>query len=422
VPEVITGGKHAPEEFRTVDHFIEHGTRLPQLDELKWEKGQGARQIAFLCYSSGTSGLPKGVMIAHRNVIANTMQYKYFEKPYRDKGVKLGQPGPTMTVLGLLPFSHIYGLIIIAHASAFRGDSVVVLPKFEFSTMLQAVERFKVQILYLVPPIVVLMSKSKQIMEKYNLDSVQGVFTGAAPLGEETTLDIIKHWPKWSVRQGYGLTETSTVVCATHPDDIVHGSSGSLVPSVEVRLVDPEGNDINEYDKEGELWVKSPSVVRGYLNNEKATKETFEDGYMKTGDVAIIRKSPLGHEHIFIIDRIKELIKVNAFQVAPAELEAHLLTHPAVNDCAVIQVPHDRTGEAPKAYVVKSLSTGAVESDEAIAKQIEDHVRRAKSKHKWLTGGVEFIDVIPKSPSGKILRRLLRDKDKADRRKKGARL
>lgn len=209
----------------------------------------------------------------------------------------------------------------------------------------------------------------------------------------------------------------------------------------------PEGVEIEGYDQPGELLVRSPSVVLGYLNNDVANKETFQDGWMRTGDEAVIRKSPLGYEHVFIVDRIKELIKVKvcfsfepclflyqirlisnhfpiqqSMQVAPAELEAHLLTHPSVADCAVIPVPDDVSGEVPKAFVVKPASVQVGESDRIIKRSIQKYVEQHKSRHKWLKGGVEFIDVIPKSPSGKILRRLLRDKERERRRVAGAKL
>lgn len=189
-----------------------------------------------------------------------------------------------------------------------------------------------------------------------------------------------------------------------------------------------EGIEITGYDQPGELVVQSPSVVLGYLNNEKANLETFLDDtdgggkWMRTGDEAVIRLSPKGHEHVVIVDRIKELIKVKGLQVAPAELEAHILTHPSVADCAVIPVPDDAAGEVPKAYVVKSNSVGIEDNDRMVMREIRKHVEEHKARHKWLKGGVEFIDVIPKSPSGKILRRLLRDKEKEARRAKGAKL
>ncbi|KAF2868054.1 hypothetical protein BDV95DRAFT_549721 [Massariosphaeria phaeospora] len=422
VPQVLCGGKRTPTGMKSVDDFIHQGSALARLDPLNWESGHGAKRTAFLCYSSGTSGLPKGVMISHRNVIANTLQIASYDKPSRDlKRGFANQSDYTEKVLGLLPMSHIYGLVVICHGSVYRGDGVVVLPKFEFTSLLQAIQTYKINALLLVPPIIILMTKNKETLAKYDLSSVWSVFTGAAPLGKETAEDLQRLFPTWAVRQGYGLTETSTVVSSTSPADIWFGSSGSLLPSVECKIVTPEGEEVTGYDQPGELLVKSPAVVLGYLKNDKANKETFQDGWIRTGDEAVFRKAPSGNEHLFITDRIKELIKVKGHQVAPAELEAHLLTHPAVNDCAVIQVPDERSGEVPKAFVVKSPSVGIEDNERVVARQIQQHVEKHKAKYKWITGGVEFIDQIPKSPSGKILRRFLRDKEKEKRRKDGSR-
>ncbi|KAJ5177082.1 Acyl-CoA ligase inpC [Penicillium canariense] len=420
VPQPLLGGANPPSEYKSLSQLAEAGKTLPALEPLQWGPGEGARRTAFLCYSSGTSGLPKGVMISHRNVIANTLQIKTFEHSHRASQ----QPADGRSVysevsLGLLPQSHIYGLVVICHAGAYRGDQVIVLPKFELKSYLESIQRFKISVLFLVPPIIINMLRSQNICSKYNLSSMKTLFSGAAPLGMETAADFQKVYPNVLIRQGYGLTETCTVVSSTHPGDIVLGSSGCLLPGFEARLVSPEGQEITAYDTPGELVVRSPSVVLGYLNNDKATKETFEDGWMRTGDEAVFRKGPQGTEHVFIVDRIKELIKVKGLQVAPAELEAHLLTHPAVADCAVIAVPDHAAGEVPKAIVVKSPSAG---SDEAAAEAIKKHVQDHKARHKWLKGGVRFIDVVPKSPSGKILRRLLRDQEKEARRKAGAKI
>ncbi|KIW00540.1 uncharacterized protein PV09_07895 [Verruconis gallopava] len=428
LPAAFTGGLSSP-GFKTVAELIAEGRKITSdLEPLKWIKGEGKRRCAFICFSSGTSGLPKGVMISHYNVIANTMQTCAFEELWR----RSKKPGPgdeayLENALGVLPMSHIYGLVVTSHVSCWRGDGVVVLPKFEFNMLMKAVQDYKANTLYLVPPIIILMTKNKDVMAKYDLSHVTGIFTGAAPLGKETADELNKIFPNWKVRQGYGLTETSTVVCSSPESDIWLGSSGVLIPDVQVRIMDPDGKEITEYDKPGELWVCAPSVVLGYLNNEKANRETFviaDDGkrYMRTGDEVLVRKSSKGNEHLFIVDRIKELIKVKGLQVAPAELEAHLLTHPSVADCAVIPVPDDAAGEVPKAFVVKSASVGLEESDQLLARDIAKHVEKSKSRHKWLKGGVEFIDVIPKSPSGKILRRLLRDRERERRKKAGAKL
>ncbi|KAL8711405.1 MAG: hypothetical protein Q9225_007127 [Loekoesia sp. 1 TL-2023] len=422
-PKELAGGQDPPKEFKTVNQLIEEGAHLPELEKLQWGKGQGARQTAFLCYSSGTSGLPKAVMISHRNVIANTLQISAYDAPHRESLRKPGDLGnPSEVALGLLPQSHIYSLVVVCHASLYRGDQVINLPKFELHSYLNAIQRFKINGLYLVPPIIITMLRNKFVCDKYDLTSVQFLFTGAAPLGEETAQEFQNQYPKWKIRQGYGLTETCTVVCSSTPDNIWFGSSGCFLPMVEARIMSAEGNEITGYDQPGELLVRSPSVVLGYLNNEEANRETFQDGWMRTGDVAMIRKHPNGTEHCFIVDRIKELIKVKGLQVAPAELEAHLLTHPAVADCAVIPIPDDAAGELPKAFVVKSSSVGLEENDRMIIRDIQKHVEKHKARHKWLKGGVTFIPEIPKSPSGKILRRTLKEKEKEVRRRQGPKL
>ncbi|KAK4901009.1 hypothetical protein LTR27_002193 [Elasticomyces elasticus] len=415
-------------DHKTLEDIVTAGSKLPKIQpsDRSWKVGDGARRVAYLCYSSGTSGLPKGVMISHKNVIANTLQIFTHESPTREDYAKRNMlQSYTETALGLLPMSHIYGLIVGSHVGAFRGDGVIVLPKYDFKVLLQTIQDYKINMLFLVPPMIIHMTKSKETVKQYDLSSVRACFTGAAPLGKETADDLLSMFPSWAVRQGYGLTETCTVVCSTVPEDIWFGSSGSLIPGMKVRLVTVEGNEITGYNQPGELWVQSPSVVLGYLHNDKANKETFVDEadgrYMRTGDEAIIAKSPQGHEHIIITDRIKELIKVKGHQVAPAELEAHLLTHPGVNDCVVIGVPSDREGEVPKAFVVKA--PGSIEESDALLKRsIAKHVEQHKTDYKRLRGGIEFIDVVPKSPSGKILRRLMRDKEREKMRKQGAKL
>ncbi|KAI6871846.1 phenylacetyl-CoA ligase-like protein [Hortaea werneckii] len=416
---------------KTVEDFIQAGSKLPTLpaSDRSWSKGEGGRRTAFLCYSSGTSGLPKGVMISHKNVIANTLQFVTHEKPCRDALAKEQNiPEYTESCLGLLPFSHIYGLVVINHASIYRGDGVVVLPKYDFTILLATIQKYRLQMLYLIPPMIIHLVNQRETLSKYDLSSVRACFTGAAPLGKETADDLLAIFPHWKVKQGYGLTETSTVVCTTTDDDIWLGSSGSILPGVVCKLVTIEGHEIEGYDQPGELWVKSPSVVLGYNNNDKADRETFVDAadgsgrYMRTGDEAVIKKSPKGVEHVFIVDRIKELIKVKGHQVAPAELEAHLLTHPSVSDCVVIGIPSDREGEVPKAFVVKTPGGSIEESDAMLKRQIIKHVEQHKTDYKRLRGGVEFVDAVPKSPSGKILRRLVRDQEKERRRKEGGKL
>lgn len=269
----------------------------------------------------------KGVMISHRNVIANVVQITTYDEYYRKTLAAPGEGTYVDNALALLPMSHIYSLVVMCHTGPYRGDACIVLPKFEMATYLNAIQNYKIGSLYVVPPIIILMAKNKAVLEKYDLSSVKIVFTGAAPLGKETAEELGEQYPTWLIRQGYGLTETSTVVCSTSGHDIWFGSSGSILPMVKCRLVDPVSlKDVTGYDSPGELWVDSPSVTLGYLNNDKANAETYvtdsKGRWMRTGDEAVMRKASSGNEHIFITDRIKELIKV---KVCDAEDEYHCL-------------------------------------------------------------------------------------------------
>ncbi|KAH7154493.1 hypothetical protein DER46DRAFT_613200 [Fusarium sp. MPI-SDFR-AT-0072] len=405
--------------FKTIDDLIQDGEKLPALPSLRWTKGQGARQTAYLLYSSGTSGLPKPVMLSHYNIISGIIQTCTFDSVSR-KADGIG----TQVMLGVLPFSHVFGLMLISHLGTYRGDEIIVMPRFEFEPFLAAVNRFKIQQLPIVPPIVIQMLDRRELCRKYNLSSVRFVYTGAAPLGKETVDDLLSVYPKWRLGQGYGMTETATVFIQSSEHDTQVGTTGSLLPAAKARVVDPDGKEITEYEKPGELLIQSPTVSLGYFNNPKATAETFfedADGrWIRTGDEVLVRMSESGNEHFVVVDRVKELIKVKGHQVAPAELESHLLTHPAVSDCAVIQIPDARAGEVPKAFVVKA--NHAAQSDEGFIRDIQRYVEEHKARYKWLKGGVEFIDAIPKSPTGKILRRKLRDREREARKSRGAKL
>ncbi|PHH69911.1 hypothetical protein CDD82_7437 [Ophiocordyceps australis] len=418
VPDAPLTSQHA--QFLSFDQLVAEGRHLPPLAPLSWIKGQAARQTAYLCYSSGTSGLPKAVKISHYNVIANIAQFVTYDASSRTRfGVT------TRAELGVLPLCHIFGLVMVAHVSLYCGDSIVILPRFNLTSALAAIEKFKLNHLSVVPPMLIQMLSNRDECAKYDLSSVTAITSGAAPLGIETIENLLRLYPNWRIGQGYGMTESSPCIMTTNETDIFFGSSGSLLPGIKAKVIDAEGNEVTALDTRGELFVQSPSIVLGYLNNDRANAETFlwdTDGrWLKTGDEVLVRKSPQGNEHFFITDRIKELIKVKGNQVAPAELEAHLLSHPFVSDCAVIPVPDDRAGEVPKAFVVQSpQASGKSTADvtAAINKHVEDH----KARHKRLKGGVEFLQVIPKSASGKILRRVLKEKEAQARRTAGAKL
>ncbi|KAJ3313983.1 hypothetical protein HDV04_001289 [Boothiomyces sp. JEL0838] len=373
----------------SIDDMVGLGaSKVRSLPVVKYTPRQLKEDTAYLCYSSGTTGRSKGVMTTHDNLVSNIHQLYAFEKMDEKD-----------TTIGVLPFYHIYALNIYLHFGLWRGTTIVVQSKFDLVAFLGMIENYKVTILFIVPPIAIGMAKHP-IVSKYNLSSVKFAMSGAAPLGNEVSEEFTKRLGI-PIKQGYGMTETSPVTHSNPMEKIVTGSIGVLAPSVQAKLVDPDGNELG-YDQEGELCVRGPNIMKGYLNNEKATKETIINGWLHTGDVARVNKDG----YFFIVDRIKELIKYKGLQVVPAELESYLLGHPAIADAAVIPRPDANAGEIPKAYVV--LKPGA----KATELEIQQYIESKTSYHKWLRGGVEFINEIPKSAAGKILRRILRDMDK----------
>lgn len=351
-------------------------------------------------------------MVSHRNIIANIIQMTLYESTF------LSRSHPDV-ILGVLPQSHIYSIILTTHVPVFRGDTVVTMAKFELMSFIDAVKKYRMTLLYVVPPILIALIKQGALARDqtiFDLPSVKRMYCGAAPLTEELSSQIRKRYPGVLLGQGYGMTESATVI-SSHPGEVYDGSSGCVIPGLEIKILDADNNEVREPNKRGELFVKGPNVTLGYYKNPDATRETFGDGWLRTGDEVEIRLHPRTKDaHLFIVDRVKELIKVSGFQVAPAELEGHLLGHPMVADCAVIPVPDDKSGEAPKALVV--LRKDSKVDHQTAEQQLKEWVVQHKSKHKHLRGGVEFIPEVPKSPSGKILRRLLRDRERARLSKK----
>jgi 4-coumarate--CoA ligase len=347
----------------------------------------GPHDTVVLPYSSGTTGLPKGVMLTHRNCAGNIAQTcEVF--PFEDHDV----------VIAVLPFFHIYGMQVIMNAGLRVGATLVTMPRFDLVGFLQAVQDHKVTVAYLVPPIVLALAK-QPIVSEYDLSSLRIVMSGAAPLGAELAEEAGARIGA-KVFQGYGMTELSPVSHLCPLDDPRPGSIGVLLPNCEARLVDNDTGADVEAGGDGELWIRGPLVMKGYLNNEAATAATIDaDGWLHTGDVGRVDADG----HFAIVDRVKELIKYKGFQVPPAELEALLLTHPAVADVAVIPVEDEEAGEIPKAFIV--LKPGAAASADDLQQFVAEHVATYKQVRR-----VEFIDEIPKSASGKILRRILRDR------------
>jgi 4-coumarate--CoA ligase len=343
--------------------------------------------VVVLPYSSGTTGLPKGVMLTHFNLVSNIAQTRAIFEPREHE-----------VMLCFLPFFHIYGMQVLMNTGLSMGATILTMPRFDLQQALELVQRYKVTRFWAVPPVVLALAKHP-IVEQYDLSSLVQVFSGAAPLGADLAAEAAAR-VKCDVVQGYGMTELSPVSHATPEGRFKPGSSGITLPNTEVRVVDPATGEDRGTGEEGELWVRGPQVMKGYLNNEEATRNTIDaDGWLHTGDVAVIAED----HHVAIVDRVKELIKYKGFQVPPAELEALIVSHPKVLDVAVIGIPDVEAGELPKAFVVAAPGT------ELTAEELQEYVAEHVSSYKRIRL-VEFVDEIPKSPSGKILRRLLRDR------------
>ncbi len=378
VSEIVLVGAEGGEEGVTdYKQLLGAGAEPPQVSI------DPGNDLAVLPYSSGTTGMPKGVMLSHRNLVANILQCDGL-LPLSDEDV----------LIGVLPFFHIYGMTVIMNMGLRNGATVVTMPRFDLPQFLSLIEDHSVSTAYVVPPIALALAKHP-LIDEHDLTSLRMVMSGAAPLGAELTEQVSKRLD-CPVTQGYGMTELSPVTHLCPLDKIKPGSIGLPVPGTETRIVDPETGEDGD---RGELWVRGPQVMKGYLNNDEATNETIDsDGWLHTGDIAEVDSDG----YLAIVDRLKELIKYKGFQVPPAELEAILIAHPAVADCAVIGVPDEEAGELPKGFVV--IAEGAEASDE----ELMEHVAADVSPQKKLRM-IERIEEIPKSASGKILRRELRD-------------
>ncbi len=342
--------------------------------------------LVVLPYSSGTTGLCKGVMLTHRNLVANIMQILAPAQILEDD-----------KVLAVLPFFHIYGMQVLMNCGLRAGVTIVTMPRFDLEQFLSLHAEHSITRGFVAPPIVVALAQHPMV-DSYDLSSLRQVTSGAAPLSAELAEEAGKRLGCEFV-QGYGMTELSPVSHLTVFGDGKAGSVGITAPNTELRIVHPvTGTDLST-DEDGELWIRGLQVMRGYLNNPAATAETLDDeGWLHTGDIGHVDQDG----HVFVVDRLKELIKYKGFQVPPAELEALLLAHPAVADAAVVGLPDDEAGEIPAAFVV--LRPGVA----ATAEEIQQFVGEQVASYKQIRR-LTFIDVVPKSASGKILRRVLRD-------------
>ena len=350
------------------------------------------KDLVVLPYSSGTTGVPKGVMLSHRNIVGNILQVEGI--------TDYNLPGPDDVIMGVLPFFHIYGMVVIMNMSLAAGATIISMSRFDPGEFLTNIQKYKVTHANVVPPILVFLAKHP-VVDKFDVSSLRELTSGAAPLGDELASAVAARLNA-RVLQGYGMTETSpvaTIIPNTITDNR-YSAAGKIVASMEIKIADIETLEGLGVDEDGEVWMRGPNIMKGYLNRPDATADTLtEDGWLRSGDIGHMDKDG----YLYIVDRLKELIKYKGFQVAPAELEALLLGNDSVADVAVIPSPDEEAGEIPKAFIVPAGDANGEDIMAWVAGQVAPHKKIRL---------VEFVETIPKSASGKILRRLLVEQER----------
>lgn len=349
--------------------------------------------VVALPFSSGTSGLPKGVMLTHENLVTTIAQLVDGENPHQ-------YTSSEDVLLCVLPMFHIYALNSILLCGIRAGAAVLIVEKFEIKTVLELIEKYKVTVVSFVPPIVLALVKSGE-SHRYDLSSIRVMITGAAPMGMELEQAVKDRMPQTVLGQGYGMTEAGplsiSLAFAKEPFKTKPGACGTVVRNAEMKIVDTETGVSLPRNKAGEICIRGTKVMKGYLNDLEATKKTIDkDGWLHTGDIGFVDDD----DELFIVDRLKELIKYKGFQVAPAELEALLIAHPNISEAAVVPLKDEVAGEIPVAFVVRS--NGSKISEDEIKQYVSQQVVFYKRINR-----VYFTDAIPKAASGKILRKEL---------------
>ncbi|RKL04502.1 hypothetical protein BFJ68_g11104 [Fusarium oxysporum] len=358
-------------EIKCLPQLYQEASELPELEQL--QPRDAHTTVAFYLTTSGTSGPQKLAIITHANLIANVTQAAVFESSAGYKHPDIG--------LGVLPLNHGYSLVT-THAM-------------------------------FVPPVIAALAANPVLFEIFDLSSVQDVVLGAAACSDSVTKKMKSLMPSWSLLVGYGLTECVSIVTFSRAADIMPGSSGCLFPSNQGRLIDQEGKEITTYDTAGELYLKSAAMIPGYLGEDDAMRSKFTvDGWLPTGDIGFFRRSPHGDDHLYLVDRLKDMIKVKGLQVNPAEIEELLRVQPGISDAAVIGVVDDEAGERPLAFVVPTKQDMTAQEKKELILQLDESIKAQLDETHWLRKQIRFIEELPRGQSGKVLKKILREKAK----------
>ncbi|KAK5657867.1 hypothetical protein OQA88_2415 [Cercophora sp. LCS_1] len=390
------------EQIKTIEDLFASGDALDKLPPLR-----AINPIAYLCPTSGTSGLQKLARLTHTGIMANILQLSAIERLSR-KDWEI--------VLGILPLSHVQG-IVSSHTSVYLRDRIIMHTKFDMQAALGSVQTHRINRLYLVPSVLAALIGNPFLFKAFNLSSIKSVYVGAGNVTPELRAKVLAAQPGWNIVTGYGLTESPAAVSMSSPHEHIPDTVGVLLPSYQARLLREDGTEVESFDEPGELLVSSPNQAAGYLGDDDATTAVFTNGWLRTGDVAVFRKSPNGDAHLGIVDRLRDMIKVKGLQVSPVVVEECLRQHAGVADVAVIGVADELAGERPKAFIVpakveelKGLEGGV----DAFFDELDDFVEARLTELHWLRGRYEIIGVLPRNPSGKVSKGVLRARENGE--------
>nr|A0A024F9J0.1 RecName: Full=AMP-dependent ligase vlmC; AltName: Full=Verlamelin biosynthesis protein C [Lecanicillium sp.]BAO73255.1 AMP dependent ligase/synthetase [Lecanicillium sp. HF627] len=394
--------KNAPDtsNVKSLDALLEKSKDQAPIEKLLLAEGEGSKRVAYYCTTSGTGGFQRIVAITHENIIASILQAGLFTGITKEK---------SEIALVFTPFNHIYGLLT-AHTLMWLGHSTVIHRGFNMLEVLMSIPKRRITTLYLVPPIINAMSRNASLLDRFDLSSVSSVIAGGGPLNKEDYAKMQTVRPNWKLLSGWGQTESCAVGSLAYPKDTVAGSSGVVLPGVRLRMRNDDGNLVQGLEEMGEIEMSSPSVLYEYIDNatEALITPHTEEYWRPTGDVGLIRECPSGIQHLFIVDRIRDMIKVKGHQVAPGEIEVHLMKHDAVGETAVVGIADAVAGERPLAFVIREPSYSPETSDAELRKILQDHNDSALPEIYRLQNRIIIVESIPKSANGKILKRELR--------------